>query len=132
MKGSMQMSTISRILILACAGAALASASQAAESGCPRAVPAPGVAASAGPAAELFGTISQIQGNQLTVETRTGKQVTIDATPALNAQQSTPLIPGRAVDILGTLGPAEVVRADVIRQAKPDPAGWDPDCMPAQ
>lgn len=83
------------ILILACACAALASVTEPAKGDCPRAVPSPGVAASTGPALELFGTISQVQGDHLIVETRAGKLVTIDATPALNAKESTPLIDGR-------------------------------------
>lgn len=57
--------------------------------------------------------------------------MTVDATPALNAHQSTLLLLGRAVDILGTLGPGVVARADAIRHAKDAAAAWAPDCLPA-
>ncbi len=120
------------VLVLACACSTLISVAEAAKSECPRAMAVPGLAAPTGPAVELFGTISKVQGNQLIIETRDGKQLTIDATPALTAQESTPLVDGRAVDILGTEELGGVVRADVIRHAKDAPTSWGADCLPAQ
>jgi predicted outer membrane protein len=125
------MAGLRTLLILTCALATLASWAKA-DTACPRAAPAPGAAATGAPATRLSGTIVKIEGAQLTVKTRTGEEVSVYARPALDAQQSTLLLVGRSVDILGTLaGPNGLVYADAIRRAKDDPAGWPPDCPPA-
>jgi hypothetical protein len=119
------------LLILTCALATIGSWAKA-ETACPRAARAPGAAATDAPATRLSGTIVKIEGAQLTVKTRTGKEASVYAGPALDARQSTILFVGRSVDILGTLaGPNGLVYADAIRPAKDDPAAWPPDCPPA-
>ena len=119
------------LLILACAISTLASWAKA-DTACPRAVSAAGAAAASAPAMRLIGTIVKIDGAELTVKTRTVEDVLVYAGPALDAQQSTVLMLGRSVDILGTvIGPNGLVSADVIRRAKGNPAGWPPDCLAA-
>jgi hypothetical protein len=120
----------SGIVILACAWMTAASLPCAAA--CPRAVAAPSFEPSSGPALQLFGTLQEMQGNNIVIATRNGQRVTVDATPALSAQMSTVLVPGHAYDILGTLGPNGEVRADVIRRTSGAPPSWKPDCMPSQ
>lgn len=118
------------LLILTCAAATFASWAKA-DTACPRAVSAAGAAAASAPATRLIGTIVKVEGALLTVKTRTGEEVRVYAGPALDAQQSTVLLVGRSVDILGTLaGSNGLVYADAIRRAKDNPAGWPPDCPP--
>jgi predicted outer membrane protein len=125
------MAGLRMLLILTCALATIGSWAKA-ETACPRAAPAPGAAAADAPATRLSGTIVKIEGAQLTVKTRTGQEVSVYAGPALAAQQSTLLLVGRSVDILGTLaGPNGLVYADAIRHAKDNPSAWPPDCPPA-
>ena len=125
------MAGLRTLLILTCAITTLASWVKA-DTTCPRAAPVSGGAATGAPATRLSGTIVKIEGAQLTVKTRTGEEVSVYAGPALDAQQSSLLLVGRSVDILGTLaGPNGLVYADAIRPAKDDPAAWPPDCPPA-
>jgi len=107
------------LLVLVCAGAVLPAA--VVNAACPV----------GGPAVTLSGTISQLHGDRLVIVPRTGLPVMIDAAPALAAWQSTPLIAGRAVEVLGRRGADGVVHADVIRRIKDSPASWGADCPPA-
>ena len=127
----MMMAGLRTLMILTCAITTLASWAKA-DTVCPRAVSAAGAAASSAPATRLIGTIVTVEGAHLTIKTRTGEEVRVYAGRALDAQQSTLLLVGHSVDILGTLvGPYGLVSADVIRPAKDDPALWPPDCPPA-
>jgi predicted outer membrane protein len=125
------MAALRALLILTCAVATYGSWAKA-DTACPPAAPAPGAAATGAPATRLSGTIVKIEGAQLAVKTRTGQEVNVNAGPALDAQQSSLLLVGRSVDILGTLaGPNGLVYADAIRHAKDNPSAWPPDCPPA-
>lgn len=73
---------------------------------------------------EVTGTIRSIDGNVLTVQTRTGQTVRVDASGALAHEQSTVLLVGRPVDIRGTYDANRVLHAQVIVRAKPSPAVW--------
>jgi hypothetical protein len=117
-------------VILVFAGLAISPLTKAADAQCARAVPTPGIEAAAGPASNVFGKIIELNGAQMTIQTREGQPVTVDVTAALAAHQTTPLLLGRAVDVLGTVGPGGVVRADAIRHAKDSVAGWGVDCLP--
>jgi len=129
--GALVMTGLRTLLILTCAITTLAAGAQAGTI-CPRAIPVAGAAVSTAPATRLIGTIVTIDGAQLTIKTRTGAEVLVYAGPALDAQESTDLLVGRSVDILGTLiGPNGLVSADAIRRAKDNPAGWPLDCAPA-
>jgi hypothetical protein len=119
----------SGIVITACC-AMLTAVSSTFAAECPRAGAVPNFEPSSGPALRLFGTVQQVQGNNLVIATRNGQHVTVDATPALSAQLSPPLAPGRTLDILGTQGPQGEIRADVIRRAPSAPSAWEADCMP--
>ena len=129
---AMTMAGLRTFMILTCAFTTPASWAKA-DTVCPRgAIPAAGAAASSEPATRLTGTIVAVEGDHLTVKTRTGKEVSVYAGRALGAQRSALLLVGHSVDILGTvIGPYGLVSADVIRPAKDNPALWPPDCPPA-
>jgi FlaG/FlaF family flagellin (archaellin) len=76
---------------------------------------------------EVFGTIRSIKGLRLTVETRTGKLVQLDATPATQGHRVVPLAVTNAIDAVGTVDKSGVFHAETIQHAKPSPAIWPPD-----
>jgi hypothetical protein len=76
---------------------------------------------------ELSGTIRAIDGSVLTLRTRTGQNVRVDAAQALRRQQSTVLLVGRSVDVRGAYDDKRVLHAQTIVRAKPSAAVWRPD-----
>jgi hypothetical protein len=85
---------------------------------------------SEGQPVELSGTISAVQDSQLTITTRTGERIEIDAHPAMTSGMAAVMVPGRPVSILGTVDNGGSIRADVITREKGGPASWVPDCAP--
>lgn len=76
---------------------------------------------------EIYGTIREIKGSKLTVETRTGKSVQVDATGAVQGHRCVPLVVGQAIDAVGTVDKAGVFHAESIQHAKQSSAVWPPD-----
>ena len=76
---------------------------------------------------EIYGTIREIKGSKLTIETRTGKSVQMDATAAVQGHRCVPLVVGQAIDAVGTADKAGVFHAESIQHAKPSSAVWPPD-----
>src|SRR5579864_344576 len=76
---------------------------------------------------EIFGTISSVNGPQLTVQTRTGSLLNVDATVAIENDQCIGLEVGGAVDIQGTFDANGVLQANSIQRAKDSPALWPAD-----
>ncbi len=76
---------------------------------------------------EIFGKIGSIEGSRLTIRTRTGTVVQVDASAATAGGRSTPLVVGRAVDIVGMIDAAGTLHAERIMRAKESPALWPPD-----
>jgi hypothetical protein len=76
---------------------------------------------------ELFGTISTVDGDMLTVATRTGALVNVDATEAVQAYQSVVLLVDEPVRMFGSYNAANVFQATVITRAKASPRLWPPD-----
>lgn len=84
---------------------------------------------------EVYGTIVDISGSQLTIQLRTGALLRVDATAAINSEHFAVVFPGRAIVALGTYGVVAqrtsdakgllTFHADVIWRAKPPP--WPPD-----
>lgn len=72
----------------------------------------------------LTGTIRAIDGTTVTVQTRAGQTVRVDASEALARQQSTVLLVGRPIEVSGTYGANRVLHAQTIARAKPSPAVW--------
>jgi hypothetical protein len=76
---------------------------------------------------EIFGIISSISGSQLTVQTRTGSLLTVDATPAIQNDLCIGLEVGGAVDVQGTFATNGVLQAGSIQRAKDSPDFWPAD-----
>ena len=76
---------------------------------------------------EVSGTIRAIDGSVLTLQTRSGQTVRVDAASAVRHQQSTVLFVGRTVDVRGAYDDKRVLHAQTIVRAKPSPAVWRPD-----
>lgn len=76
---------------------------------------------------EIFGTISSVNGSQLTVQTRTGSFVQVDASAAIQNDLCVDLQPGGAVDVQGTYDASGVLLASSIQRAKDSPALWPSD-----
>jgi hypothetical protein len=80
-----------------------------------------------GPANRVSGTIVSVNGAALTVETRKGRSVSIDAADAQQARQSVALFPGQAITASGAYDAQGTLRARSIVRAKPSRALWQPD-----
>lgn len=76
---------------------------------------------------EVYGTIRSIKGMRLTVQTRSGSMVEVDAAPAREAHRSVALALDQAIDAVGTSDKAGVLHAETIQHAKPSSAMWPPD-----
>jgi hypothetical protein len=76
---------------------------------------------------EIFGKISSVDGNMITVVTRKGALINVDATQAVQTYQSVVLLNGEAVRMLGSYNAANVFEATVITHAKLSPKLWLPD-----
>ena len=76
---------------------------------------------------EIFATIKTVAGDNLSVATRTGKLIHVDATAAIEAKLSVVLLADEPVRILGSYDNAGVLRATSIAHAKPSPKGWPAD-----
>ena len=81
----------------------------------------------AGPPHELYGTVRSIKGSQLTIQTRTGRSVQVDAAAAIKAHLSVVPVLGHAVHVRGTSDKKGVLHAETILRAKDSPAGWPAD-----
>jgi Domain of unknown function (DUF5666) len=76
---------------------------------------------------ELYGTITALNSPSLTVETRTGARVTVDASAAIAADQSIELSLDKNVLVVGDYNQSMVLLATSITRAKNNPNVWPPD-----
>jgi hypothetical protein len=76
---------------------------------------------------EIFATIKTVAGSNLTVATRTGKLLRVDAAKAIEARQRIVLLVDEPVRVLGSYDSAGILRATSITHAKPSPKGWPAD-----
>jgi hypothetical protein len=76
---------------------------------------------------EIYGTIHNVDGSMITVATRNGQTLKIDATPAMrDFHYAVPKV-GRALMARGTYETGGVLRAEYVFHAKPSPAIWMAD-----
>jgi len=76
----------------------------------------------------ITGTLLAASGSTLTLQTRTGKSITIDASKALNAQRIGALTVGAPFTVLGsTIDETGALLATSIRRAKQSAELWPPD-----
>ena len=76
---------------------------------------------------EIYGKIESFKGTQVTLKTRTGENVQVDAKAAMEAQRSVPLVVGRAIAVKGTVDKAGVVHAEMLQRAKDSVSMWPAD-----
>jgi hypothetical protein len=76
---------------------------------------------------EIFGTISTVNGDIITVVTRNGALVDVDATEAVQAYQSVVLLVDESVRMLGSYDTANVFHATVITREKASSKLWPSD-----
>jgi hypothetical protein len=79
------------------------------------------------PAREIYGKIQSLKGTLVTLQTRTGNIVQVDAKPAMEAQRSVPLVVGRAVAVKGTVDKAGILHAEILQRAKDSSILWPAD-----
>jgi hypothetical protein len=76
---------------------------------------------------EVYGKILSVDGSRITIETRTGQVVTVDATDAVRNHMSVPLVAGHAVEARGTSDAKNVIHAQIVLRAKASPDMWPAD-----
>ncbi len=76
---------------------------------------------------ELTGKLVAVSGSLLTLRTRSGKIVRVDAAGALARERSGVLVVGEPFDVRGKYDAAGVLHAAFIVRAKPLPSSWPPD-----
>jgi hypothetical protein len=75
---------------------------------------------------QIFGRITRIDRPQITIQPATGALVIVDTTAAVAADQSVPLVVGRAVHVFGSPDADGLWHAQSIQRAKDAPALWVP------
>jgi len=78
---------------------------------------------------EISGVVKSIDasGSPLTIETRTGRLVQVDATGAIQMQRINVPPVGHAVRVRGTYDAKGVLHAEMILREKESPIGWPKD-----
>jgi len=80
-----------------------------------------------GPTREIYGKIQSIKGTMVTLQTRSGALVQVDAKPAVTAERSVNLLVGHAISVKGTVDKAGVLHAEILQKAKDSPTIWPAD-----
>jgi hypothetical protein len=81
----------------------------------------------AGSLHQAYGTIRKIEGSQLTIESRDGHMMQVDATDAIKSSRTIILSVGRTINLLGSYDTTGMLHAQSIQRAKSSSAGWPPD-----
>jgi hypothetical protein len=76
---------------------------------------------------EIFGTISTVNGDVISIVTRNGTQIDVDATEAVQAYQSVTLLVDEPVRIIGRFDSSNLLHATVITRAKQSRELWPSD-----
>jgi hypothetical protein len=76
---------------------------------------------------KISGTIMAVAGNNITLATRTGKPVRVDAAGAVRRYLSVVLLVGAQVTVSGNYDGTGVLVATRVLHAKPSPGGWPED-----
>jgi hypothetical protein len=98
-------------------------------------IPFPDLAADQSPAAVatpsgthvVYGTVAAVAGPQITLATRSGNMVKVDATNAILAHNAIPPVVGGPVVVEGPADASGVIQADSVLHAKPGSQLWPPD-----
>jgi hypothetical protein len=76
---------------------------------------------------EIFGTIKAVAGSSLTLATRAGELVRVDAADAVRNHLSVVLLLGEPIIVSGGYDGAGVLHAKTVLHAKPSSEGWPAD-----
>lgn len=76
---------------------------------------------------QVSGIVQSVAGSTLTLLTRSGSVVQVDAGPALAAHRVASLVIGGPVSAVGTLDGSGVLQAAAVSRAKASPALWPAD-----
>jgi hypothetical protein len=87
--------------------------------------PAPPASNAAGH--EIFGIITRIVGGNVTVASRTGKPIPVDAADAVSSHLSVVLLVGEPVAVFGDYDGSGVLHATSVLHATPSSLGWPAD-----
>jgi hypothetical protein len=80
-----------------------------------------------GNAHEISGTIKTVAGGDISLTTRAGELVRVDATDAARRHLSVVFLVGEPVTVFGTYRTSGVLHATEVLHAKPSPKGWPAD-----
>ena len=87
-------------------------------------VAAPTAAASLSTEHRIYGTVQSVQGNALTLRTRSGRVMLVDRHAA---KSFVAFAPGRPIIVYGAIGSDGVLHASAIWRTYPDAAHWPAD-----
>jgi hypothetical protein len=76
---------------------------------------------------EIYGTIKTVAGAEVTLSTRTGNLVPVDAADAVDRHLSVGLQVGEPVTVFGSYRLSGILHATSVFRAKSSPTGWPPD-----
>jgi hypothetical protein len=76
---------------------------------------------------DIYGTVSSVEGQRMTLQTRMGKSINVDARAAIQAGLYIPPVASQAVEVRGTYGSDGTLNAQTVLRAKTLSALWPPD-----
>ncbi|HET9805196.1 MAG TPA: hypothetical protein VFP96_18285 [Candidatus Acidoferrum sp.] len=76
---------------------------------------------------DIYGTVREVKGSTLTIETRAKKTVQVDTKAASEAQRAVVLVVGHAVLVHGSYDTKGVLHASSVQRAKASPSLWPED-----
>lgn len=76
---------------------------------------------------QISGTVTKLAGTHLTIQTRDGKLLEVDATRARNSFRYPPLTAGSKITAAGSYNSSDVLEAELVFRAKRAPMTWPPD-----
>jgi hypothetical protein len=76
---------------------------------------------------DIYGTVREVKGSTLTIETRAKKTIQVDTKAAADAQRAVVLVVGHTVLVHGSYDTKGILHASSVQRAKPSPALWPED-----
>jgi hypothetical protein len=76
---------------------------------------------------QLYGTIRDVKGSRLTIETRDKRMVEVDAAVATKTHRAVVLSVGGTICVVGSYDAKGVLHAETIQRAKSSPTVWPAD-----
>ena len=76
---------------------------------------------------DIYGTVREVKGSSLTIETRAKKTIQVETKAAADAQRAVVLVVGHTVLVHGTYDTKGVLHASSVQRAKASPSLWPED-----